>query len=262
MKAFVRSLIPPMAVAAMALMPSLAHAGSIMMSATYFTISSSDPDMGVQPGGAYNDEVLSALGLDNLPMLNPGFIGPTDLSVGGTDGAMESGELTWWSPSLNSNVTQTSTGMVSLPFTCPSNYNVSMEPACYPPNGAGTNDGSTQGYQAILLSSVLDILSPQSISFTYSADDVAFIYIDGTNVCQLGGVHNVTAGTCISSSFYLPTGDHTLEIFYADTNQSNAALTLSATLEADPTPEPGSFGLAFMALVVLVVMRRRAVRVN
>jgi fibro-slime domain-containing protein len=240
------------------------------MTATYFTIAPSDPDMNTLTGGAYSDEVLSTLGLDGLPLLNPAFPTaplPQDLSVAGTNGALESGEITWWSPSLNPNVTETATGTITLPYTCPASYGSTGVPACYPPNGTGTNDGGTSGFQSIELSTILDVTSLESISFTYGADDVAFIYLDGTNVCQLGGVHNVVPGTCTNDAYTLTPGDYTLEVFYADLEVSNAALTFDATISSEPTPqsvpEPGSFGLACLALAGFVVIRRRcAVKPN
>ena len=63
---------------------------------------------------------------------------------------------------------------------------------------------------------------------------------------------------CSSDLFALTPGTHTLEVFYADTEISNAALTFTATTSA--APEPASFALVFTALAGLVVMRRRRVR--
>jgi fibro-slime domain-containing protein len=123
----------------------------------------------------------------------------------------------------------------------------------YPPNGTGSNDGS--GFQAAAFSTTLDVPTAESISFNVGADDVAFVYLDGSIVCDLGGVHGDSPGACTSGT--LTAGDHTLELFYADLHESGAALTFGVTTDVtgSPTPEPTSFVLLCTALAGLVVMR-------
>jgi hypothetical protein len=235
MKAF-RNLIKPMAVAAMVLAPFAASAGTITMSVTYYEIAETDQDMGHLARGVFTNEVQSTLGPDGLPILNTATYGcvsgcftntpfPADLTA--------SGEITWWSPSLNkggsggvSDVIQTGTGTITLPYN-----NVNF----YPPNGTGTNDAN--GFQSAVFSTVLNVPSTESISFNVGADDAAFVYLDGKVVCQLGGVHANAPGICTSST--LTAGSHTLQLFYSDLAQINAELTFAVTtagVTGSPTP--------------------------
>jgi hypothetical protein len=259
MKAF-RNLIPPMAVAVMALAPFAADAGAgtITMSVTYYTIAETDQDMGHLANGTFTNEVRNTLGPDGLPVLNTATYGcvsgcftnaplPADLTA--------SGEITWCSPSLNkggsggvSDVVQTGTGIITLPYN-----NVDF----YPPNGTGSNDMS--GFQAAVFSTVLNVPSAETISFNVGADDTAFVYLDGKVVCQLGGVHANAPGICTSST--LTAGSHTLQLFYSDLAQVDAELTFTVTTAgvtgspAPPsmttTPVPPSILLTMAGLVCI-----------
>lgn len=254
MKVFFRNLIPLMATVALALAPLTARAGDITMSATYYTIAEGDQDMGHLAGGVFNNEVQNLLGLDGLPILNTTTYGcstgcftntplPADLTA--------SGEITWWSPALNSNVTETGTGTITLPYS---------NGSFFPPNGGGTGDAS--GFQSAVFSSTLDVPEEESISFNVGADDAAFVYLDGSIVCDLGGVHGNSPGTCTSAT--LDPGDHSLQLFFADLHQTGSALTFGVNTEdisGSATPEPGTFALLGTALAGLgVIFRRQKVR--
>jgi fibro-slime domain-containing protein len=215
---------------------ALSAFGQITMSATYYTIAETDHDMNFFPSPTvFSNEVQNTLGPDGLPVLNTPAYGCTSGCYPGTvpGDLTASGEITWWSPGLNkggaggvSDVIETGTGTITLPYS---------NATFFPPNGTGPNDLS--GFQAAVFSTTLVVPSPETISFNFGADDVAFVYLDGSIVCDLGGAHPNTPGTCTSSS--LTAGNHTLELFYADIRTTHAELTFSVTtagIAGSPTP--------------------------
>jgi hypothetical protein len=175
--------------------------------------------------------VASALGPDGLPVLN----GSWDSACGGIPkdvNPTDSGnEITWWSPLFNTYVTSTGPGTVLLPYS-----NADF----YPPNGTGPCDGNCGdgygGYQAAILSGQLTATAPEGsvVSFTLSADDMAFVYLDGVYVCGLGGVHPVTALLCPAApTSAISAGPHNLEVFYVDMAPTNAGLEFNVTATPD-----------------------------
>jgi hypothetical protein len=241
----------------MALAPVSASAGTTTMSVTYYTIAENDQDTTILAAGPFSNEVQRTLGPHGLPVLNTTMYGctsgcftntpiPADVTAGG--------EITWWSPSLNnggsggvSDVVQTGTATITLPYN---NQNF------YPPNGTGSNDGS--GYQAAVFSTTLSVPTAESITFNVGSDDASFVYLDGSIVCQLGGVHGYAPGACISGT--LTAGNHTLQLFYSDLAQIGAALSFSITTPGisggptiPPTPVPPSILLSIAGLACVAL---------
>jgi hypothetical protein len=106
-------------------LPAQAGPVTATLSATYYEVSNdvaSGPDFG--RSGTPNVAPGSSLGPDGLPVATSPF-GVSDIDPS-TD------EITWWSPSLNSQVTQTGTGTITLPYA--SNM--------YAPNSTGTDDAN------------------------------------------------------------------------------------------------------------------------
>jgi len=229
-----------------------AHADSLNI--TYFTIAGTDQDGHRLCCSTSTNYVTSTLGVNGLPVLNPGGEGgaaaPLDL--------LADNEITWWSPTLNnggagghSDVVETGTGVVTLPF---------VNNSFYAPNGTGSND--TNEYQAAILSGDIYAPTAETISFTLSADDMAFLYLNGQIACDDGGVHAATTVTCTSS--VIPAGYNMLELFYVDLDPVDAELQFNVTTEGgvttSPAPEPGTLTLLGSGLLGLAGLVRRKLR--
>jgi fibro-slime domain-containing protein len=255
------------------LLGMISAASAQTLTATWYTVSSSDPDrpFPYSGGGIASNEVLTALGPDNLPEYNSAYGGPpiTDLF---THGSVQ--EITWWSPAHGPNVTATGTSTVTLPinFPCTSPSN-----CVFPPNGGGSSDGGTSGYQSAVFSATLTPKTTESVSFSIGADDVAFAYLNGQIVCDLGGVHPDAPGTCTTGVLTAGTAN-SLEIFYADLRPAAAAFSFSIETTnvstcppgtTGPTctpvtttgvPEPATLGLMGLGFAALGWGRRRRIR--
>jgi hypothetical protein len=247
-----RNILLATTVAATLAVSAGARADSIItMSATYFTIAENDQDMNRLPSGTFNNWVLNSLGSNGLPILNtaafsPSSTAPRDLGPGN--------QIAWWSPTFDHNVTQTGTATVQTPIN---NGNF------FPPNGTGSNNSN--GFQAAIFQSILTIPTAETLTFSLAADDVAFVYLDGHNICSLGGVHQASSGSCTTATE--SQGQHTLEIFYADIENTQAVLDFGVTTSGitgiAPTPLPAALPLfagGLGALGLLGWRRKRTAR--
>jgi hypothetical protein len=150
-------------------LPAQAGPVTATLSATYYEVSNdvaSGPDFG--GSGTPNVAPGSSLGPDGLPVATSPF-GVSDIDPS-TD------EITWWSPSLNSQVTQTGTGTITLPYA--SNM--------YAPNSTGTDDANF--FETAVFKGVFDLSAPEAVEFQLGSDDDSFIYVDGVLICQNPGI--------------------------------------------------------------------------
>ena len=255
----ISTLLPVCLAAAVSLVaPQAARAAAISLSANYYTVAgtyngpgSGDPDFNTIGccTATYTDEVKGTLGALGLPVYNTASAAPL------IHDTTADGEITWWSPSLNSNVVYTGSAIITTPFQ---NFNF------YQPNGTGTNDSN--GFLGATFSGAFTLTSPEAISFDFGADDDAFLAVDGTIIAQEGGIHGVSAAP--ASSAVLGVGAHTLELFYVDRNVTGAGLyfdiTTSDIVVTPPpitdVPEPLSIALLGSGIIGLavVVTRRKA----
>ena len=208
------------------------------LSITYFEIAdnSGDPDLAHNTPNVAAD---SELGPDGLPVVTSPY--------GISDVDPTTQEITWWSPALNSNVVETGTGTITLP------YDSNM----YAPDSTGSNDGTY--YETAIISGTFYLATASTISFSLGSDDDSFLYIDGTLIGDNPGIHGVS--TVDFTSPTLSAGQHTVEVFYADREQSGASLSLSldssgVTIAPDSLPEPPALVLLLTGLAAVMVVRR------
>jgi len=229
----------------LALVPALAtHAQADTVNATlaaqYFEVANgTDPDF----SGGY-------------PIVLAGSqLGPNGLPVGtGVSDLDSSSEITWWSSTLNSHVQATGTGTIALPYA--SNM--------YAPGSTGTNDGSF--YETAIFTGDFSLAAASTVSFDLGSDDDSFIYVDGTLFGQNPGIHGVS--TVVFTSPTLSAGNHNIEVFYADREESGAYLSLSLDAASSGivitpppvsgAPEPGTWALMFGGLAMIGGMLRIA----
>jgi PEP-CTERM motif len=217
-----------------------AHASPVTasLSATYYEVADgSDPDFNVNS----TPNVLngSTLGPNGLPVATAPF--------GVNDVDSTTHEIEWWSPALDSNVVQTGTGTISLPYA--SNM--------FAPNSTGTNDGSF--FETAVFKGTFDLAGPGTVSFTLGSDDDSFIYVDGVLFGQNPGVHSVS--TVEFTSPMLTAGSHNIEVFYDDRQNVAAFLSLSldSAITITPTvPEPATWTMMILGVAGIGgVLRRR-----
>jgi fibro-slime domain-containing protein len=218
-------LAAAVALAGMAGAPAAYAAGSV--SASYFTITSLDPDTGGPITGVETGLVQTTLGPDGLPVE----------SASGTFADVNAaGELLWWTPHAGFVLPGTSfpyPATVALPFNIPVNFF---------PNGPGGSNGGDIGFTSAILSGTFDTPAGGSVTFTLGSDDDAWVFLNGKLVVDNGGVHaDAPAPTTISD--LLP-GSNTVEVFFADRHITQAALTFDADVTLTPSvPEASTWAM-------------------
>jgi hypothetical protein len=237
MQAAAKVFVGAIACAAIA---SPAFAVTEKLSATYFEVSNSagDPDFSVVT--TPNVLLGSTLGPNGMPVAT-GPYGVNDVNAG-------THEITWWSPAFNSNVKQTGTAVITMPYA--SNM--------FAPNSTGVDDAAY--YETAIFKGTFALAANAHVTFNLGSDDDSFLYVDGVLVLEDPGVHGIWTNDLTMT---LAGGTHTIEVFYADRDRTQAYLSFDPTVSVIPTPEPATWvmmaaGFAGLGLVGFRASRQRA----
>jgi fibro-slime domain-containing protein len=217
-------------------------AGSL--TADFFTLSPSNPDVEHDIPGVTTGLVESTLGPNGLPVLNPSD--HSTYSIGSSNYISNinpvTGEILWWTPS--STVTADAQNVVvTLPY----------DQVLYP-NGTGIpnsidGDGS-DGYTSAHLSGTFDLASPGTITMSLGSDDDAWVFVNGNLVDDNGGVHGFS-DVPFAVTTGLDVGVNTVDIFFADRHTVGSELAFDADVTITPTtavPEPSSLEMLLAGL--------------
>jgi hypothetical protein len=209
---------------------------------TYFEVPSNfGGDFGIccssPPATGAHINIGDALGPDGLPVTHNAGDG---FDVVDQDAAHQ---VLWWS--AGNGVVATGTGTLPLPLPLQD---------MFAPNSTGGNNSAF--FETAILHGVFTG-SGAPAQLTVQSDDDAFVYLDGLYIGGNPGVHGTTTAVLNLGSL---TGNHTLDVFYADRAQVDAKLGLTGinldTLRG--TPEPASWALMIMGFGAAGAMLRRA----
>lgn len=165
-----------------------------------------------------------------------------------------SGALGWWTPGSYDGGQNVVTSDGTMPLSVSST--VGSPTNMFPPDSTGNNNNNSE--ETAILSGMFNGGGP--VTFSIAADDDAFIFVDGSYVGGLGGIHAIgSTFTSFTQSF--GAGPHTIDIFYADQDQVAASLAFSSSVPiTQPTPEPGSLALLGTGVLGLAGALRRRIK--
>ena len=222
------------------------------LAASWYSMTTNDPDVGVGEGSggtSFVTTVGGGLGADGLPILNA-----TGKSILHDYNA--AGELLWWNTadphvSVLSNPVYPST--ITLPFIDNNMYTNTTV--------LGANGNDSNAFLTAEFVGDFNLSAPGSVSFNVCSDDDEFVYLsggafgNGTMVVDNGGIHGTSCTTGNVNTGMLSSvaaGDYTISIFYADRQHTGAVFQLTANLNLTPpppsVPEPASVTLFISGL--------------
>jgi fibro-slime domain-containing protein len=235
-------------------------------SVQYFEAVTGSPDFyngGYVPLGVSNNYVTPTLGPDGLPVFNPSYTASGTVLPPNSSYINSSGELLYWTAGAGpagSTIKADGSGTLSLSSTP-----VTMYPPSYTDDDTYEETAILTGYFTV------PAATTDTVTFNVGADDTAFVYVDGSLVESLGGVHADTPAP--SNTVTYLAGTHEIQIFYADHATSYAALSFTddgdftvsptgPTTTTGVTPELSPLVLLSTGLFGLVGVARRKLSVG
>jgi len=234
---------------------SVAHATVIdlTLNATYYSVADSatgrDPDFGAAtPETPTVGNGLVDVGGVELPVAERvgGSFKISDVYTHAGDDAIE-----WWDPALDTHV-KALAASTQNPSTITIGALGYDNTDMFPSNSHTGTTGhfvynDTSDFLTAVFSGTFTTTSNGTITFTLASDDDSLVYIDGKLIGSDLGVHGVGAPVTFTTGV-LKAGSQTIDIYYADRAQTQAALDLGSFNFTKVLPEPSEWALMLLGV--------------
>lgn len=257
MRSSLKTTVIGVGAGALALTLVASPALALSLTGNYFTLSSTNVDVqgGIDNVTVPNLVLPALLGTPGTaaaaPLVNAGA--PAHPSGAITD--VVGGAIQWWTAHATVTAdTSVGAGGVRVDnFVGNTLGGASFTGNAFFAGGAGS-DGGVNGFRAVHWTGTLHI-TPTTI-LTLSADDDAWLFLNGNRTLDNGGVKALSLATT-SSITGIATGDYIVDLFFADRHVNQSAINFTVF---DPVPEPATLFLFGTTLAGVGAMIRRRMK--